>query len=232
MKVVVNNRGLHCLSFHDYIGKGQEAVVYQQDGIAYKCYHLVPRCNCLTLDDVMFLETLSTSCILLPQTTLYSVFGNFKGYTTHYIENLGLMHFMNLSTNLILSNFKLLKEDCHTLGRHQVMVSDFMPKDTRICNYSFHEGLYFVDPGRYFRNYNYSADEIIQKNIELVDRFIFFRVLNQYSRDAFGDSSVHFSKLYNIRKQSQEMNISLMDFISQDIEEENLKCYVKRKVFK
>lgn len=61
-------------------------------------------CDCLSFDDVQFLETLSTSRILLPQTTLYSIWGQFKGYTTCYIENLGLLHFMSLPTSLVLSN--------------------------------------------------------------------------------------------------------------------------------
>ena len=130
-------------------------------------------CDCLSFDDVQLLETLSTSRILLPQTTLYSIWGQFKGYTTCYIENLGLLHFMSLPTSLVLSNFKLLQTDCSTLGSHHVLVADFMPKDYRICNYSFHDGLYFIDPGRYFRNHQYSVEEIIQKKRMLLIIFCF-----------------------------------------------------------
>lgn len=130
-------------------------------------------CDCLSFDDVQFLEILSTSRILLPQTTLYSIWGQFKGYTTCYIENLGLLHFMLLPTSLVLSNFKLLQTDCSTLGSHHVLVADFMAKDYRICNHSFRDGLYFIDSGRYFRNYQYSVEEIIQKIRMLLIIFCF-----------------------------------------------------------
>ena len=134
LKVVVNEQGAHLLFLKDYTGKGQSVIIFSF-------------CDCLSFDDVQFLETLSTSRILLPQTTLYSIWGQFKGYTTCYIENLGLLHFMLLPTSLVLSNFKLLQTDCSTLGSHHVLVADFMAKDYRICNHSFRDGLYFIDPG-------------------------------------------------------------------------------------
>lgn len=160
LKVVVNEQGAHLLFLKDYTGKGQSVIIFSF-------------CDCLSFDDVQFLEILSTSRILLPQTTLYSIWGQFKGYTTCYIENLGLLHFMSLPTSLVLSNFKLLQTDCSTLGSHHVLVADFMAKDYRICNHSFRDGLYFIDSGRYFRNYQYSVEEIIQKIRMLLIIFCF-----------------------------------------------------------
>ena len=230
LKVVVNEQGPHLLFWKDYIGKGTEARVYRKGDVAYKCYHSFSFCDCLRLEDVQFLESLSTNCILLPQTTLYNIRGKFKGYTTRYIENLGLLHFMSLPTSLVVSNFKLLQEDCSILGNYHVLVSDFMPKDYRVQNHSFHNGLYFIDPGRYFRDYHCSVEDAIQKNKCAVDCFLFFRVLNRYATYEFGLYNNCFSKLYDIQKQAQSAGISLMDFITEDISEDNLADYVKRKV--
>lgn len=230
MKVVTDKNGIHMLTSFDYIGKGQEAKVYRKNDVAYKCYHLFRWCQCLTKEDVSFLEQIKTDCILLPQTTLYNVFGDFCGYTTRYIENLGLLHFVNLPSDNVISNFHLLQNDAVVLGKNKVLVSDFMPKDLRVRNHSFHDGLYFVDPGRYFRRNDMDEESVIQSNIDLIDHFVFFRVFNSYCHQEFGEFGYNFSKLYSLYTVARDRHVSFLESIEDDLSDDNLQKYIKRKI--
>lgn len=229
MKFVVNKDGPRILFPWNYIGHGGEAKVYRKENLAYKYYHFFEFNNRLSLEEVQLLEKLTTKRILLPQDTLYTFFGKFKGYTTQYVKNLGLIHFMMLPTDLVLNDFNLLKEDNYTLSKKQVVICDLMPKDYRICNYSFNYGLYFIDPGKFYRNVKLSEEEVFLENQNRLDDFLYFRVLNHYANEEFG-SYYNYSKLYQIKRYASEQNISLMDFIASDIGEDNLSEYVKRKI--
>lgn len=230
MRLVFDSNGKKLLTEFDFIGKGEEAKVYHKGDVAYKCYHHIAWCSRLLPEDVSFLQGIYTDCILLPQTTLYNIFGDFCGYTTRYIEDLGLLHFMGVPTNVVLRNFKLLSNDARVLGENRVLVSDFMPKDTRVRNYSFNEGLYFVDPGKYFINYDSEREKIVKRNKDLIDNFLFFRVLNKFCKEQFGDYGYDFSKLYSSLSEARDNDVSFLEYIACDIKEDNLEDYVKRKV--
>lgn len=117
MKLVISKMGPKVLFPWDYIGKGTEGKVYKKENYAYKYYHGSSYCTRLSLEETQFLESISTNRILLPRDTLYTYFGKFKGYTTCYIKNLGLIHYMGLPTSLILQDFHLLSGDCKVLGQ-------------------------------------------------------------------------------------------------------------------
>ena len=230
LKFVVSRNGPRVLFPWNYIGRGTEGKVYRKGEFAYKYYHKSSYCSRLTLEDTEILETITTNRILLPRDTLYTYLGEFRGYTTLYIKNLGLFHYMELPTALILQDFHLLTCDCEVLGRKNFLVYDFMPRDERVRNYSFNQGLYFVDPGKYFINYDSEREKIVKRNKDLIDNFLFFRVLNKFCKERFGDYGYDFSKLYSSLSEARDNDVSFLEYIACDIKEDTLEDYVKRKV--
>ena len=105
-----------------------------------------------------------------------------------------------------------------------------MPKDKRVKNYSLNEGLYFVDPGKYFINYDSDREKIVKRNKDLIDNFLFFRVLNKFCKEQFGDYGYDFSKLYSSLSEARDNDVSFLEYIACDIKEDTLEDYVKRKV--
>jgi len=230
MKFVVNRFGPKVLFPWDYIGSGLEAKVYKKKDMAYKRYRLFSECSRLSLDDVSYLKNIPTRRILLPQETLYNIFGHFKGYTTKYIENLGLVHYMHLPTECIFNDFSILKDDCRILGEKHIRVADLIPKDREIYNHSFHNGLYFVDPGRFYQVANEDIAFIEDKNKEMIDNFIYYRIFSVFADEVIGRYRYDFSKLYSFRKIIDDNPGQFMDFLMADIQEDTLGEYVKKKV--
>lgn len=230
LKFVINREGPKVLFPWNYIGKGGEAKVYRKGDLAYKYYHLFKLNERLSLDEVQKLEKIMTKRILLPQDTLYTILGKFKGYTTQYVKDLGLLHFMMLPTDLVIDEFNLLKEDNYILSQEQIVISDLMPRSYQICNHSFNYGLYFIDPGKFYRDTQLSSDEVFLMNQSKIDDFLYFRVLSSYANQEIGRYYYDYAKLYQIKQEVCYKGDSLMDFIASDIKEDNLSEYVKRKI--
>lgn len=230
LKFVVSKDGTKVLFPWDYIGKGTEGKVYKKEDFAYKYYHRYSYCSRLSLEETQFLENVSTDRILLPRDTLYTCFGKFKGYTTHYIQNLGLIHYMELPIELIVRDFHLLNCDCEVLGKRNIAVYDLMPKDDRVQNYSFNHGLYFVDPGKYHMDFSLSEEEAILENKRSVEQFFYYRVISRYANEVIGYRLYEYERLKPFREIMEYQPGQLFDYISSDIKEDNLAEYVKRKI--
>lgn len=230
LKFVVSKDGPKVLFPWDYIGKGTEGKVYRKNDFAYKYYHRYSYCSRLSLEETQLLENVSTDRILLPRDTLYTCFGKFKGYTTHYIQNLGFIHYMGLPADLIVQDFHLLNRDCEILGKKNILIYDLMPKDERVQNYSFNHGLYFVDPGKYHKDFSLSAKEAIIENKKSIERFLYYRVISKYANQVIGHGFYDYNKLKPFVNVMKEYPGQLLDYISSDIREENLGGYVKRKI--
>lgn len=235
LKFVVNRNGPRFLMPWNYIGKGTEAKVYRKGEDAYKYYRFFYFCDIfscssarLDLNDVHYLQDIVTERILLPNQPMYSVFGRFKGYTTTYIEDLGIIHYMNLPIDLILHDFHLLTKDCRTLGDKHVLVRDLKTNSDFFYNHSFHYGLYFIDPGRYKINFSLPAEEVFSRNQRVIDDFLFFQVLNPYAN--YQLQNYDFSRLYSIKRDAEDQNIPFLQYIENDIKENSLHEYVKRKL--
>lgn len=231
LKFVINRDGLKVLFFWNCIGRGMESKVYHKKSEAYKYYRFFSSCDRLNFQEVQYLSNISTNRILLPKDILYTITGQFKGYTTSYIEDLGLIHFMKLPKDIILHEFKLLKADCDVLGEKGVVIRDILPKDSRVSNHVFHHGLYFIDPGRFYLDFVSLPNEIVLENQKMIDDFLFFRVFSSYADYEFGKDGYSYTKLYQLKRFCNDKNISFMDFIASDICEENLENYVKRKIY-
>lgn len=230
LKFVVSKDGPKVLFPWDYIGKGTEGKVYRKKDFAYKYYHRFSYCSRLSLEETQLLENISTNRILLPRDTLYTCFGKFQGYTTHYIQNLGLLHYMGLPTELIVRDFHLLNCDCEALGKKNVVIYDLMPKDYRVQNYSFNQGLYFVDPGKYHMDSSLLREKAILENKKSVEQFLYYRVISRYVNEVIGHGSYTYDKLQPFREVMSEHPGQLFDYISSDIREDNFADYVKRKM--
>lgn len=230
MKLVISKMGPKVLFPWDYIGKGTEGKVYKKENYAYKYYHGSSYCTRLSLEETQFLESISTNRILLPRDTLYTYFGKFKGYTTCYIKNLGLIHYMGLPTSLILQDFHLLSGDCKVLGQKNIIIYDLMPRDERFRNYSFNHGLYFVDPGKYHMDFSLSDEEVVLENIKSVEKFLYHRVISKYANEVIGYGLYDYDKLKQFKDIMEESSGQLINYISSDIREESFGTYVKRKI--
>lgn len=105
-----------------------------------------------------------------------------------------------------------------------------MPKDERVQNYSFNHGLYFVDPGKYHKDFSLSAKEAIIENKKSIERFLYYRVISNYANQVIGHGFYDYNKLKPFVNIMKEYPGQLLDYISSDIREENLGGYVKRKI--
>lgn len=226
MKLVINRHGPVALFHRDFIGEGMEARVYRKGDSAYKVYRLFSEVSRLSLADTFYLKDLSTKRILLPQDTLYTVFGRFRGYTTPYIEDLGLDSFVSLQKDELSSEFSLLKEDCQLLGEHNICIHDLMTRRPSIQNGIFHRGLYVVDPGRFCFDFSLTTDEVTKKNCEEIDYFLFHRVARQYCIQNMEYTTAFYEEFDAVIHQG---DTSLMEYILNDMEEKTFQDYLERK---
>lgn len=225
MRIIRTQRGIIYLYSYDYIGKGTEATVYRKGNTAYKCYRPFFYSERLSLEDVQRLQELSTTRILLPKEILWSFTGKFKGYTTEYVEDYGLENILQLPTDCLIDEFHRLQKDCITLGEHSVLVADFLSEKSMLCNYSFHNGIYFFDSGKFRYNTGFSSDSICDYNSSMVDDVIFYGIIMKYG-SLLGISD----RLNKAMREWSSTSVGLMDYIESDIHERNLGEYIKKKV--
>lgn len=226
MKFVVNRHGPAVLFRHNAIGEGMEAKVYRRGETAYKVYRLFSEVSRLSLTDTFYLQSLDTKRILLPQDTLYNLFGKFKGYTTTYIEDLGLDSLVSLSKEELAYEFSLLKKDCQLLGEHNVCIHDLMTRRPEIKNGIFHHGIYFVDPGRFNFDYSVTQAEAISHNCREVDYFFFHRVARQYCARSLTSLAYFYDEFESVIQSGDSL---LMDYILDEMQDETLQNYLDRK---
>lgn len=225
VRIIRTQRGIIRLYSYEYIGKGTEATVYRKGNTAYKCYHPLFYSERLSLEEVQKLQKLSTNRILLPREILWSFTGKFKGYTTKYVEDYGLENILHLPTDSLIDEFHQLQKDCITLGKQSVVVADFLPENSMLRNYSFHNGIYFFDPGKFYYNTDFSSSSISTYNSSMVDDAIFRGIIMKYG-SLLGVSD----RLNKVMEEWSFSSGGLMDYIESDIHEKNLGEYIKKKV--
>lgn len=225
VRIIRTQRGIIRLYSYEYIGKGTEATVYRKGNTAYKCYHPLFYSERLSLEEVQKLQKLSTNRILLPREILWSFTGKFKGYTTKYVEDYGLENILQLPTDSLIDEFHQLQKDCITLGKQSVVVADFLPENSMLRNYSFHNGIYFFDPGKFYYNMDFSSSSISTYNSSMVDDAIFRGIIMKYG-SLLGVSD----RLNKVMEEWSFSSGGLMDYIESDIHEKNLGEYIKKKV--
>lgn len=231
MRIIRTNRGIVTLYSYEFIGKGTEATVYRKGSVAYKCYHPIFHTDRLDLEETERLEQLSTQRILLPRETIYGIRGKFQGYTTRYIEDYGLDNILHLSTDRLIQEFHLLKQDCATLGEHSIFVADFLPDESYYCNYLFHDGIYFFDPGKYYFDYHYDKDRITTYNSMMVDSVIYQGAILRVARRLMPPNQLH-PYLQEFEWYRYHPTGKFTDFLESDMHDKNLEEYVKRKILK
>ena len=231
VRKIRTERGIIHLYSYDFIGKGTEATVYRKGNTAYKCYHPFFYTDRLSLEEVQKLRKLSTSRILLPQEILWSPTGKFKGYTTKYVEDYGIENILQLPTDFLIDEFHRLKQDCTILGEQSVLVADFLPGNSDVHNYSFHDGVYFFDPGKFRYDTSFSSSEIIAYNSSMVDDVIYHGIIMKYG-NFLGSSHQVAEAMKEWSCDTTYTSVGLMDYIESDIHEKNLGEYIKRKVLK
>lgn len=129
---------------HKCIGKGTMARVYLIDGKAYKLYFPFSFPENITKEKISLYKTIPTKRIILANQPLLNKKGKIRGYISQYIKNLGMENFLQLEKSKILEELKILREDFILLGEYGVKTDDI-----NIENTIFHDGLYFIDCGRF-----------------------------------------------------------------------------------
>lgn len=212
------------------LGKGKEGSVYQIGTSAVKFYH--PFCSKLRLnkEEVIFLSKINTKRILTPEKDkiLLNKRRKLEGYGTKYIENLGLDNILELDSELLKDELNLIKEDVDLLSDNSVILADFI-----IENISFNNGIYIVDPGSFHPSKTIEPLTAYALNIEEVNEFLILQLLSTLTYYLTNKKEISRKVTQSIFHDYKEQSYpDLIEYLTDDIKEENLKEYIKIKGYK
>lgn len=206
------------------LGEGKEGEVYLVKDKAIKFYKPYCQKKRLTKEEVVFLSAILTKRILMPADIILNKRRQLEGYSTLYIENLGLSNLLELQSSILKEEFSILKEDVVLLSDYLVLLEDLL-----LENISFHQGIYVVDPGS-FTFSELDVAEVYGLNMEVVNEFLILQLL--------ATAAFYLTKKRELsRKVTQSIfhdyqvkeYPDLIEYLIDDIQEENLKEYIKVK---
>ena len=152
---------------HHLLGEGREGKVYLINDEAIKIYNYTCDKRRLNKEDATKLSKIKTKRILTPTRIFLDKEKEIKGYSTKYIENLNINNLLILKRELLLEELSILKEDLLLLSDNNILVEDFNKDNT--C---FNNGIYLIDPGSYECDYDLDKNQILGKNIEIMNEFL------------------------------------------------------------
>lgn len=207
------------------IGDGNEGKVYLIKGYAVKFYK--PFCKKVRLNkkNAIYLSNLSTKRILTPDDILLNKKREIEGYKTQYVDNLGITNLLYLNKDNLKKELSLLEEDVTVFSDNLVLLDDLSFE-----NASFHNGIYLIDPGSY--KFDSSYDKVIcyALNMERMDEFLLSQILFVGTCDLTNNRKKYRilkEKILNNYKEKTYPN--LLEYLIDDIKEENLGEYIKVK---
>ncbi len=208
---------------HKCIGKGTMARVYLIDGKAYKLYFPFSFPENITKEKISLYKTIPTKRIILANQPLLNKKGKIRGYISQYIKNLGMENFLQLEKSKILEELKILREDFILLGEYGVKTDDI-----NIENTIFHDGLYFIDCGRFKISDETGYDSVTTTayNLDDFDHYFLYDLMCMYGVDE--TKHAEYVKIY---KDNLSKDVEILDYLQEDMtQKENFGQYVKRKV--
>lgn len=137
------------------LGSGVEGSVYKVSNDIYKLFHSAQHSN-ITEEFCLYLTTIKTKQIRMPEAILYNEQNEFCGYTTFYLNKGKQFHFEYMKVNDFFDNLNILYQDINLLSQKHVKLDDinlFITNDFKI---------YVTDVG----NYQFLPD----KNIESIKK--------------------------------------------------------------
>lgn len=221
-KIRLNPYDMKCFKS---LGSGSTADVYLINGDAYKLYR--PYCSIkesITKEKVNYFKNIPTKRIILSKESILDKKRNFYGYISKYIEDLGYDNLLNLDRASLINELKILRDDFILLGDNRVLVSD-----SNLENTVFNNGCYLVDCGKYLtgEETGYDANISIGYNLEEFSFYFVYQVMGRWLI-----KNKYCNELKNLKRQylSLNENDSVIDYLEDDMVEENLGEYLKRKV--
>ncbi len=207
------------------IGEGLEGKVYLIKGYAVKFYK--PFCTKARLNknDALYLSNITTKRILTPNDILLNKKRKIEGYKTQYIDDLGLDNLLYLNKDNLKEELNLLKDDVILFCDNCILLDDLS-----VDNVSFHNGIYLTDPGSYKKVDNFDEIVTYALNMERIAEFLLSQILYVSVCNLTNDR-----KKYKVLKENilsgykESMYPNLLEYLVDDIKEENLGEYIKVK---
>ena len=132
-------------------------------------------------------------------------------------------NFLQLEKSKILEELKILREDFILLGEYGVKTDDI-----NIENTIFHDGLYFIDCGRFKISDETGYDSVTTTayNLDDFDHYFLYDLMCMYGVDE--TKHAEYVKIY---KDNLSKDVEILDYLQEDMtQKENFGQYVKRKV--
>ena len=137
---------------------------------------------------------------------------------------MGLGNLLELRSSILKEEFSILKEDIVLLSDSLVLLEDFM-----LENISFHQGIYVIDPGSFTLS-EVDSTAVYGLNMEVVNEFLILELLAAATFHLTKKRELSQKVTQGIFHDCQEKEYSdLIEYLIDDIQEENLKEYIKVK---
>lgn len=181
------------------LGSGIEGKVYKVNNDIYKLFHSTKNTT-LTEELCIYLSSIKTKQIRMPETILYNENGEFCGYTTFYLNKGNGLHFGNMTVQEFFTNLNVLYQDVNLLSQKHIKLEDinlFVTSDYKI---------YAVDVGKY-----QFLSEVDTKDIEKNNEVL----LNDSIVDLFQNCFVNTPIVAKVRDYFKEIPLKKESFVKE-----------------
>lgn len=227
MEYRINNKKIRLntynMKYSKKLGSGSTADVYLIGDCAYKLYKPYSSIKePMNKEKVEKLKNIKTKRIVLPKESILSKKRNFCGYISKYVKNLGYEDILNMSKKDLINELKILRDDFILLGDNKILI-----RDMNIENTSFNNGIYPIDCGRYLteNETNYDENITISSNLDEYFEYVLYEIIGTYFK-----RKKQYQEIKNIRNDINKNYDSIIEYITENMQEENLNQYLKRKV--
>ncbi len=202
--------------------KGTTSNVYLIEDKAYKLYRLPYLKEDLSKEMISTMKTIPTKRVILPEEAILDKHHHVVGTISTYIKDLGVDNLLSLPRKDLIEELKLLKEDFIALGSSKIKVNDLF-----LRNFVFHNGMYFIDVGKFYF-LDMPSDIVISKNIDELNLFLIDRFLIPLASTYSKNKSLTSRKIKEDFYKNIE-NIPIDKTLQADFTEENLEKYLIKR---
>lgn len=151
MLCIVDGKQINIETNKKCFDKGSEGQVYKIDNSIYKIYYpnMINEGFGNKFNHHKYMLMIDTKQIVLPESIIYDLEGNYLGYKTKYIEGdlKNKTGITKMPSQTFIKNLEVLEEDFETLTNNYVLAADVSP-----INYIYNKNentMNVIDPGRY-----------------------------------------------------------------------------------
>lgn len=204
-----------------YIDSGREGKVYKYKNKALKIYHFPAFENSMNEETAAILKELNTKRILLPQSILYDIDYEIKGYTTEFIPKKENVY--KITKEQLIIELKELQKEINYLTTNKILINDW-----NYCENFIYDGMFrFIDPGLYEYDKSMSNNEIKKFNYSVLRDFLFYELLKY----GLMNEKTNFMKLIGKKYDKSRKKDNVSHFFENEMNDnETLQQYIKRIV--